>query len=98
MVSWRSFTRKRTHRGSSLVYLGLSAIAFLITYGITFTLVPMILGTFFTMLPPVMNAQWAAVYAHEQNILAYIIPLVHAIGLVLFVIKVLMVAGVKGRD
>lgn len=73
-------------------------IVFLVTYGIAFTIVPMVLGSFFTMMPPVMNATWAATYAKEQSILQYIIPLVPTIGLVLLFLKVLMVASVKGRD
>ena len=83
---------------SSLVFLGISIIVFLITYGITFTLVPMILGAFFTMMPPNMSTQWQATYNRTQTILQYIIPLIPTIGLVLLVLKVLMVASVRGRD
>ena len=83
---------------SSLVFLGISIIVFLITYGITFTFVPMILGAFFTMMPPAMSTTWQATNTRTQAILQYIIPLIPTIGLVLLVLKVLMVASVRGRD
>jgi len=58
----------------------------------------MVLGPFFSSSPTITDPSWNAVNIHTQNVLKYIIPLAPAIGIVLFVIKVLMVASVRGRD
>ena len=87
---------------SSLVFLGFSIVMFLISYGIMFTLVPMVLGMVWTTMDetnmPIPNAEWQQVYNDTQLQLQYIVPLVPSIGLVILVIKVLMVATVRGRD
>lgn len=83
---------------SSLVYLGYSIILFLITYGIGFLLIPMVLGPFFSAAPTITDPTWAATNTHTQNVIKWIIPLAPAIGVFIFVIKVLMVASIKGRD
>lgn len=87
---------------SSLVFLGFSIVMFLISYGLMFTLVPMVLGQVWTIMDetnmPIPNADWQQTYNDTQTQLQYIIPLVPSIGIVLIVIKVLMVASVRGRD
>lgn len=87
---------------SSLVFLGFSIIMFLISYGIMFTLVPMVLGQIWTTMDednmPIPNAAWQATYNNTQSQLQYIIPLVPAVGLFVFIIKVFLVASVRGRD
>ena len=87
---------------SSLVFLGFSIIMFLITYGIMFTLTPMVLGQIWTAMDetnmPIPNAAWQQTYNDTQAQLQYIVPLVPTIGLMILVIKVLMVATVRGRD
>lgn len=90
------------HRGSSMVFLGFSIIMFLISYGLMFTITPMILGQIWTVMDennmPIPDPTWQATYNSTQAQLQYIIPLVPAMGLVVFVIKVMMVASVRGRD
>lgn len=75
---------------------------FLISYGLMFTLVPMILGQVWTAMDqnnmPIPDATWQATYNSTQTQLQYIIPLVPAMGLVVFVIKVLMATSVLGRN
>lgn len=75
---------------------------FLVSYGIMFTLVPMVLGQIWTAMDetnmPIPNAAWQQTYNDTQNTLQYIIPLAPTIGLFLLVIKVFMVASVRGRD
>lgn len=87
---------------SSLVFLGFSIIMFLISYGIMFTLVPMVLGQIWTTMDetnmPIPNAEWQQTYNDTQTQLQYIIPLVPTIGLMILIIKVMMVASVRGRD
>ena len=75
---------------------------FLISYGIMFTLVPMVLGMIWSTMDessmPIPNEAWQTTYNDTQTTLQYIIPLVPIIGLMILVLKVLMVASVRGRD
>lgn len=95
--------RKHYHSGSSLVYLGLSLILFVITYGIAFTLMPIVFGAFFTQMDNMVltnstNAEWAAIGVTNQNTVKYLVPLMPTLGIVIIVIKVLMTASARGRD
>lgn len=87
---------------SSLVFLAFSIVMFLISYGLMFTLVPMVLGQLWTAMDetnmPIPNQTWQDTYNDTEEQLQYIIPLVPSIGLTIFVIKVLMVVSVRGRD
>ena len=87
---------------ASMVFLGFSIIMFLISYGLMFTLVPMILGQIWTAMDennmPIPDATWQTTYNSTQAQLQYIIPIVPAMGLVVFVIKVLMATSVMGRN
>ncbi len=86
---------------SSLVYLGLSLILFVITYGIAFTLMPIVFGAFFTQMDnmaPNVSAEWAAIGTTNQNTVKYLVPLMPTLGIVIIVIKVLMTSAARGRD
>lgn len=83
---------------SSLVFLGFSVIIFVISYGIMFLLVPMILGPFFSATPAITDPTWQTTNTNTQNVIKWLVPLVPTIGIFIFVIKVLMVASVRGRD
>lgn len=86
---------------SSLVYLGLSLVLFVITYGIAFSVMPMILGSFFTMIDNNqlnVNAEWDAIAQQNEVTVKYLVPLMPTFGIVILVIKVLMVASARGRD
>ncbi len=63
-------------------------------------LVPMILGQFFSAIDSanISDPAWRAVADENEATLQFIIPLVPAIGLFILVLKVLMVASVRGRD
>ena len=73
---------------------------FLISYGIMFLLTPMILGQFFTILGdmPIESASWQAVYDQNEETALFIVPLIPTLGIFVLIIKVLMVASVRGRD
>ena len=76
---------------------------FFISYGIMFTLMPMIFGAFFTLandfvVEPTFNAEWRAIYEEEEDIVQWLVPLVPTIGIMIAVIKILMVASVRGRE
>lgn len=87
---------------SSLVYLGLSLILFVITYGIAFTMMPMIFGAFFSLadtsnlIPE--DSPWASLYEQNEDTVQYLVPLMPTMGIVIIVIKVLMTASARGRD
>lgn len=86
---------------SSLVYLGLSLILFVITYGIAFTLMPIIFGYFFSLIDNMdstISADWQEIA--DQNVITvqYLVPLMPTLGIVIIVIKVLMTAAARGRD
>ena len=90
---------------SSLVFLGFSVVMFFISYGILFLLMPMIFGQFFTVADSLvnspnstMNAAWIQIYNEEEDIVRWLVPLVPTIGIMIAVIKILMVASVRGRD
>jgi hypothetical protein len=82
---------------SSLLFLGFSVIAFIITYGIMFMLAPIILGSFFSINVD-MNESWAATRDEVQTVVQWLIPLIPTVGIMILVLKVLMVASVRGRD
>ena len=85
---------------SSLIFLGFSVIMFIISYGIAFTLMPMILGAFFSVADvlDINNAEWEAVYDDTESRVQWLIPLIPTIGIFILIIKVFMVASVRGRD
>lgn len=85
---------------SSLIFLGFSVIAFLISFGIMFLITPIILGQFFDILGGmnIQSAEWQAIYDQNEATAQFIVPLIPTVGLFIFIIKVLMVASVRGRD
>ena len=64
---------------------------------------PMIFGAFFTTDDNIVNnatmtPEWQAIYEEEEDIVQWLVPLVPTIGIMVAVIKILMVASVRGRD
>lgn len=92
------FPKARKRRGSSLVYLGISLIVFAISFGLMFLLVPMILGAFFTLIPPPMTSSWLAIYNHNIQTIQFLIQLIPSLGIFFLVLKILMIASNRGRD
>jgi|UniRef100_A0AAT9JAA5 putative exporter of polyketide antibiotics len=88
---------------SSLIFLGFSVILFIISYGVMFTIAPMILGSVFTVMENnltngSMTQEWIDMYNQTKETTQYLIPLIPSIGIFILVIKVLMVASARGRD
>jgi hypothetical protein len=84
---------------SSLVFLGFSVIIFVLSYGIMWLLAPTVLGALFSMLPVGdLNAEWLAVHVQTESVIQWLIPLIPTVGIFILVIKVMMVASVRGRD
>ena len=90
----------KTRRGSSLIFLGFSILAFIITYGIVFSLLPTILGTFFSAAANVTisDAGWEASRLKTSTTLQTLIPLAASMGMAILVLKGLMVASGRGKD
>lgn len=88
---------------SSLVYLGLSVIVFFVGVGIYFTVMPMILGAFFTTADNFLesfsiNSNWEATYEETETTVRWLVPLVPTILISVAFLKILMIAAVRGRD
>lgn len=63
-----------------------------------FTLVPMVLGAFFDLDINIKDAAWQDVANSTEAKIRWLVPLVPALGTFVFIIKVLMIASVRGRD
>jgi len=64
-----------------------------------FMIVPIVLAPFFTALDTsTLSPEWAIVYNETSTTIQFLIPLVPTIGIFILVLKVLMVASVRGRD
>jgi len=73
---------------------------FIITYGIMFVLTPMILGMFYSTADNVgiEDPDWQQTYDETEEVTRFLTPLIPTIGIFILVIKVLLVASVRGRD
>lgn len=88
---------------SSLVFLGLSLLAFVISFGLVWILVPMVLGSFFTAISNTnlitgLSTSWQLTYNQTQTNVQWLIPLSVQLGVFILVLKVLMVASNRGSD
>lgn len=88
---------------SSLVFLGLSLLAFIISFGLVWILVPMVLGSFFTAISQTnlvtgLSTSWQLTYNQTQTQVQWLIPLSIQLGIFILVLKVLMVASNRGSD
>ena len=85
---------------SNLVFLGFSIILFFVSYGIMFLVAPVIFGALYNVLDNMAldDPEWSAIYEQNKDLTKFIVPLIPTVGIVIFLIKVLLVASVKGRD
>lgn len=88
---------------SSLVFLGLSLLAFIISFGLVWIIVPMVLGSFFTAISNTnlvtgLTTSWQLTYNQTQTQVQWLIPLSVQLGIFILVLKVLMVASNRGAD
>ena len=64
-----------------------------------FTIAPMIMGPVFDIADAGMiPADWQAVYDQNEETAKFLVNLIPTMGVFVLVIKVLMVASVRGRD
>ncbi len=83
---------------SSLIFLGFSIIIFVISYGVMFMIVPMVLGVFFSLDIPIASPEWATTQQETEDVVRWLVPLVPTLGIFIFIIKVMMSASARGRD
>ena len=85
---------------SSLLYLGFSVIAFVVSFGFMFLIAPIIIGGVFTMMDnmSLLNPRWQAAYEQNEDNAQLLVNLIPTFGIFMIVIKVLMVASVRGRE
>ena len=85
---------------SSLIFLGISTIIFILSYGILWLLVPITLGVFFSIVNeiPITDPNWRSVYEENEELVRFLIPLSASIGVFILVLRVLLVSAASGRD
>ena len=85
---------------ASLVFLGFSIIAFFFSYGLMWLVVPMTLGAFFSVADTItiMNANWQTAYNTTEGTIRWLVPLIPTVGIFVAIIKIFMVASVRGRE
>lgn len=88
---------------AALVYLGLSLLAFVISFGLVWIIVPMVLGSFFTAISNTnlitgLSTSWQLTYNTTQSNVQWLIPLSVQLGIFILVLKVLMAATNRGGD
>lgn len=93
----------RARVASSLIFLGLAVIVFVVTFGIMANLSAAILGAFFDVMDDVVDSlniegEWLATYNEISETSGYLILMIFSLGIVIFVIKVIMVAAARGAD
>ncbi len=89
--------------GSALLFVGISIVSYVIILGMLMQFTPMILGTVYTVIGALvdssnMDAAWLTIYNDLDALSQTLVSMLFSLLLVLLVIKVLMAAGVGGRD
>ena len=58
------------------------------------------MGTFYSAADnvPIADADWAQTYEDTEEVTRWLTPLIPTVGIFILVIKVFMVASVRGRD
>ena len=85
----------------STIYLGFTALIFLISYGLIFLLMPLVFNTVFTVIDQQydqLDPTWANMYNTHKQTVAYMAPLAMSAGLAIFALKIFMAATVRGGD
>ena len=88
---------------SSLIFLGIGIVLFLVVFGVMVIMSAAILGTIFTVLDGIiaqnpLSPEWQRIYDEVSETSGLLILMIMSIGIVLIVVKVIMVAAARGRD
>ena len=84
----------------SIVYLAISIIVAGFTYSILYLIMPMILGTFYSVFDnmSITNQAWIDTYNTNEESTRFLVSLMPTLGIFLLVLKVLMAASARGSD
>lgn len=85
---------------SSLIFLGFSSLAFLISFGVVYLLMPIVFGVFFGVLNDIIipDEEWREAYIKNQELAVFLTYLAPTMGIFMFILKVGMAASARGRD
>ena len=86
-----------------MVFLGLSMVAFIISFGLVWILIPIMLGSWFEIIQDSgmldnLDADWLAVYNVTEERVQWLIPLSVQLSIFVLILKVLLVASTRGGD
>lgn len=86
-----------------MVFLGLSMVAFIISFGLVWILIPIMLGSWFEIIQDSgmlanIDADWLAVYNVTEERVQWLIPLSVQLSIFVLILKVLLVASTRGGD
>ncbi len=71
---------------------------FVVSYGVMWMIVPMVLGLFFSVDVGITDLGWQQTQQEVEDTVRWLIPLVPTLGIFVFIIKVMMAASARGRD
>ena len=89
--------------GSSLIFLGIGIVLFLITFGIMVNVASAVLGSVFNALDVMVKfagvqGSWLETYQSINETSQLLILMIMSLGIVLIVVKVIMVASARGAN
>ena len=84
----------------SIVYLAVSILVAGFTYSVLYLIMPMILGTFYSVFDSmsITNQAWIDTYNTNEESTRFLVSLMPTLGIFLLVLKVLMAASARGSD
>ena len=88
---------------SSLLFLGIGLVLFIVVFGVMAVMSAAILGAVFTTLDSVlanydMDPFWEGTYSEVRETAGMLILMIVSLGVVILILKIIMVASARGRD
>ena len=84
---------------SSMLFLGLSVVAFIVIFGFLYLLMPIIFGTIYDTMDGIsLSPAWTSIYEENKTLMEFLLPLMMALSIFILIIKVLMNATALGHD
>ena len=88
---------------SSLLFLGIGIVLFIVVFGVMIIMAAAILGAVFATLDSVMahytlDPFWAQTYGEVRETSGMLILMIMSLGVVILILKIIMVASARGRD
>lgn len=88
---------------SSLLFLGIGIVLFIVVFGVMIVMSAAILGAVFATLDSVMGNYtmdpfWTQTYAEIRETSGMLVLMIMSLGVVILILKIIMVASARGRD